>query len=504
MRSLSKAVFSYFRQESGASVIIFAMVLPVALVAVGGALDFAISHKSRVTGQNAVDAATLAYVNDYLANANEQSALREGKRYFAENKDLNGWAVEFSDIREENGRLVASASATVGVETVLLHLADIERMTVKVNSEVSVPIRSISAVVVPDVSASMRGPHLNAVKDAIVTFGNEMFDLPAPFARRLNMGMVPYAGSVNVSSASRDVTQLLTSWSYSSPDNRDYKSKRHYLDGGGCNPSIRDRHDEVLDLRGRSAEYAINRHSWEQREIVDRREVVEDGERRIVENRRREWACVNKGTVRVQPWSGCLQTTRGEFDPTHLLTSGSSRPLPPTTHSSDGPHCPSSQSAMRADVRSKGEYSRYARQLQNGFSTAHDVGLLWAARLLEPTWASFFDVVQRPWRDETFPKYLVFLSDGASVDIGYTFGDYVGRNREEINRNVTRLCNYLKSRDVTIYGISYFRTSRPDGIPVVEGCASRDKHYSGTSSNIEEIFENIATEIKTEGLRIQK
>lgn len=491
-------------QNSGAMSILYALIMTSIVVIVGFSLNMRNNVNVKNVGQLSLDSATLSYLRTYILTGSEVEGQAAARAVFYANAELADWTLNLNPVVERDGELVASGKAEKPVDVLEPGVGGRDSSMVGVISETAIPIRDITAVVVPDVSWSMRGAPIAAVQDAMEIFGEKMYSLPRAFSDRLNMSIVPYAGSVNVEGSANDVTSLLRSWEYGSPDLR-YQHKRHYTNNSGCNSSHLYRHREELLRSGRSARYRVHQRAWEKRTVEEReRRTDDDGnEYWVVTNRYDVWECNDKGVVRTEPWSGCLQTRQAEFNPTNVLVPNGSMPLPATLHGTTTiPHCPANTSSVRVKIRNVSDYRSITRRLTLGFSTAHDIGLLWGTRILEPRWASYFGLASQPWNNEQYPKYLVFLSDGASVAIGHTINDYSGRNKAQIERNVTDLCNYLKRNGVTIYGISYARNNRPDALEVVQNCASPDKHFLGMSTNIEEIFEKIAFEIRTKELRI--
>lgn len=501
---------SLFDDERGAVAIVAAITMPVAAGLVAVTVDYSNAIYIRSRAQDALDAAALAYMRTYLFQGEERVSKDAGIETFRANIDQEPWSVDLGPVREVGGDLKLTGSAQRQMTPFMLQLLGVNHLDLAVQSEVRVGIRALSTILVPDVSRSMQGRHLDAAKDAMVTFGETMFRLPRQFRDQLHMAVVPYAGSVNVAGMNRNMQDFLRGWRYASDGDRPYNHKHHYMDGNGCTASLLHQFEEHLHHSGGRPEFRVQEWVWQQVAIVEREtywDEDDDGNRveRTREHVRHEWQCVDLGIVRTQAWSGCLQTRRGEFNPAVTLRRDDVAPLPPSTHQSDGPHCPPGQSAARTGFHSANDFERYVRGLDNGFSTAHDIGLLWGARLMEPAWAGTLGVPNYPWnREDDFPKYLLFMSDGASVDVGYTFGDYVGRNRDEINRNVRDICNYLKSRGVTIFGIYYQRDVRPDGLETVRDCASRERFYAADITSVENVYNAIATEIVTDNLRISR
>ena len=157
---------------------------------------------------------------------------------------------------------------------------------------------------------------------------------------------------------------------------------------------------------------------------------------------------------------------------------------------------------MLPNIQSHSQFRNHIQNLKIGYSTAHDVGVVWGARLLEPAWSAFFGQASRPWNNDAYPKFMVLLSDGVSVPIGYDFGDYPNHSETSIANTTKQLCQDLKSKGVTIYGISYYRTSSPQGVQLIEDCASPGLHFKANNVNVKAVFIKLANDIKLRGVRI--
>ncbi len=502
-----KRTLSLFTKDHSGSISISIAISIVMLIgAVGAAIDYSLLFKSRQNAQYAADSAALSYLKQYLNTNNETKAKVSAKAVFignaSEDKGLI-WDVKLEPIKQQDGSLIAEISAKTTARTSMLHLIGMDSAEISVSAAAGAPIQSISAVVAADVSWSMRGQDLLAVKAASKTFADSMYNMVPAFEAGLNLGVVPYAGSVNISRASSHANRLLKGWEYASPADTEFGQTKHYQVGAGCDDS-QDRHVETVKLTWDSAEFPVQRFRWESVNftVPGPDETLADGTTRPTEEQRSEMRCVDKGEVERLEWSGCLQTRQSEFSSEAQLAFGEQPPIPPTRHTDGDPHCPDASSAMRTDIASRSEFDNYIDGLEVGFSTAHDVGMLWASRLFSPDWASFFNIDSRPWNGEKFPKYLIYLSDGKAAPVGYAFGDYAGRTEDLINENTRNLCASLKSKGVQIFGISYAPPSDPNAVEIVESCASERSHVISDSGGLGSVLTSIASSIKTGGVRL--
>lgn len=387
-------------------------------------------------------------------------------------------------MRRVGNNFVVSGEATATKPSSFSGILNRGNTPLKVFAEATVPIRNISTSMVLDVSWSMRGHHLSKLKEAVKEFGEVLWDMPSAYTSRFNMNMVPFSGSVNLS-AVRRAPDLVANWQYQTQFNKSIHHKKTYIDGAGCTDHYA---RQTMNLSG--SRVHINEY---------RKEYHYDEEGKRYER------CTHKGTVSSFGWQGCIQTTGSSFSPNTSPRNGSLRLLPPTKQiERNFNHCPPSSSALRTRIGSESQYRSLAQGLDIGFATAHDVGILWGYRTLAPNWSSFLGVPSRPWKDDDYPKYLLFLTDGKPVPIGYDLGDSRGESGATIQNRAVSLCNYLTSQDVTIIGVSYGTTKSSGALDVIKGCVEEENIYHAASSDLEEVFTRIAQTIVRQGVRLSR
>ncbi len=472
----------------------------VILLAVAVAIDIGSMQSEHRKLQNSLDTAVLSSASNYMLKGYIKSD--EFTELFLSNLDIdNVTNLEIQNPKKVNDEYVIAGEASYTRKNMLMNIFGKDDNLVKVYSKANIKISSISTAVVSDISWSMRGDNMRSMQKAMITFGDEMFDIPSEFKSRLRMSTVPFAGSVNISDAYRDSSSLLRSWEFSSGINTVRNKKSFYQNSGACNPT-NFKHEEII--RGNNVE--LVRHAWEWTRVGQRRESFTNGSGRVQYRNVpvHDWRCVNKGVVERYPWSGCIQMDDSQVRRDFRLNDGSHIPYPTTISSGSAPHCPSSNTKMQTDIKSASQYRRHVQNLEVGFGTSHDIGLLWANWLLDPARASDFGLSPREWDKAEMPKYVIFLSDGKAKNVGYDFNPMNNRTEDGINRNTQEICDDLKSKNVIVYGISYVRASAPDAIKNVEQCATKGYHYKGTKDDIEGIFKDISKDIKLKSIRVSR
>ncbi len=503
-----KALKHFKENRGGNFSLMFGVAAPVLVLSVGAAVDLLGVQSSQTKLQNTLDSAVLSYATNFLLNENSGQASDAANAAFGNNNAGNresggnsGANWDIQNPKKEGDEYVIRGTARAYHDNYFMGMIGEARSEINVQSQAKIKISEITTVVVSDISWSMRGDNMRGMQRAMASFGDEMFQMPPEFRSRLQMSSVPFAGSVNISGALRNANNLLRPWEFSSERNDPRNKSKFYQNSGRCDGQF-DQHRE--NIRGNRIE--LNRHAWEWTHVGDRNEIFINGAGK--EQVRRvpihDWRCVNKGVVERYQWSGCIQMEDNQIRPDFRLGNGSHNPFPTTVSGGGAPHCPNSNTQIQPNIRSASQYRRHAERLEVGFGTSHDIGLLWGSWLMDPDRASDFGLARREWGKDHLPKYMIFLSDGKAHPVGYDFNPLNGRTEDGINSNTQAICNYLKSKKVHIYGISYVRKSAPDAVQNVEQCATKGYHYKGDKDDIEGLFKQIANDIKIKNIRISQ
>lgn len=183
----------YISDSSGLSAVVFAMTLP-ALVAAGGlAVDLAKAQNVKNRLGNALDAAALATAN----STGEDSELEDRlEKFFKANfPDAKMGTAYGLTLEIDGNELTVSASADV--ETSFMRIFGKEMVTVSARSVVTRELAGIEVALVLDVTGSMAGSNIQALREASEDFVTIMFDQVSD-PEFIRIGVVPYSSSVNV------------------------------------------------------------------------------------------------------------------------------------------------------------------------------------------------------------------------------------------------------------------------------------------------------------------
>ena len=202
---LSRTLARFVRAREGSVVIIFALTLPVMIMAVGGAIDFARTANVDARIQNALDSAVLAATKELSdGSIDERDVDDVARRYFEANLDAlvgGGPNVTASNLNFKIDRAANIVEATVdaAVETSFLKVAGFDSITTSAVSSALYNPLTIELSLVLDVTGSMEGQKLRDLKTAAKSLVNQLLPENQPARReKVRIAIVPYANGVNV------------------------------------------------------------------------------------------------------------------------------------------------------------------------------------------------------------------------------------------------------------------------------------------------------------------
>ncbi len=200
--------------QSGNIAIIAAVSLMPMVLCVGAAVDYSRISLARSTMTSALDSATLAaakglsngsLVDDQVeayVNAMLAANLRE--------TGIRGMAYTVSNIRNdsENGTLSADIHSDLPMS--FMTIANIDTVKVASHVEVSYGNQKVELAMMLDVTGSMRGSKISALKAAAKDAVNILMPATVADPTKTRIGLVPYSYSVNAGSYADNVTDDLS------------------------------------------------------------------------------------------------------------------------------------------------------------------------------------------------------------------------------------------------------------------------------------------------------
>lgn len=165
--------------------------------------------------------------------------------------------------------------------------------------------------------------------------------------------------------------------------------------------------------------------------------------------------------------------------------------------------CPTA--ARKLQVWSQTDFDTYIDGLTPAGSTYHDIGMIWAARLLSPTGIFASEIADVSAKQRT-SRHLIFLTDGqtSSLDISYSsYGvEPIAQRRwnpgspltltQTIENRYSFICREVRRRNIKIWFVAF----GTDLNPIMTECAGAGHFFSAKNApELEDAFRKIARSI---------
>jgi Flp pilus assembly protein TadG len=472
----------FAEDRRGNFLVAFAFLLIPLFTAVGVAIDYSRASAARSEAQNAIDAGLLAYLSEYVRSSDAKSGEATARKFMDANfADASAWTWDIEKPVVVNNVVTLKATGKGNLGTTFMQLVGRDSVDLAVAAAVKSYIPQTSIVLVTDVSDSMKGAgRMPAMRAALKKFSKEIYAVKDEnVASRIRIGMVPFAATVNLGNYEKQAGRFLTGWEYSPHPTATPDRISHYQPVAVAEGRFKD--VQKLNMSGGSPNFAVTRFEYKSGSWV---KVGDQGDR---------------------PWSNCIQMKATEYGNDDMLDKNGSMPFPSVIYPGWDALCPDQASSMVADIETESDFNHKVDGLTLGWGTG--IGLEWAARLLSPNWADFFDMPPQPWNEpESYPKYVVLLSDGGAVN-EFGFGDQTGQDVTFSLAAVQTVCSYLKSKDVTVFSVSYEMGAYPAGHPAkksMRDCGTPGFTYEANTANIDEVIAEIADRIKYRRMYVSK
>lgn len=195
---------TFFKDDRGATAMIFALCFIPLLIFVGGAIDFTRQRTATIETQAALDSALL-YVAHETGKRPDEELERDAKRLFIREMTARNIDFEsFSFFREGNS---LTANVRVSIDTTLLALAGINELGINRSAGVEFSDNRIEMALALDTTGSMRGDKLEKLKDASILLVNKLAEGTTEPERR-KFSLVPFATWVNVDPANANASWM--------------------------------------------------------------------------------------------------------------------------------------------------------------------------------------------------------------------------------------------------------------------------------------------------------
>ena len=503
-RLLSRAdeFFKRFRADrSGAVALLFGLTLIPVIGFAGYAIDYANAYRVHSKLQNAMDSATLAVGREVDAGAASGAARQVGLDVLSANLGTDfpaGYSANF----QIDGTLV-TGTANVDVPTYLLGVIGHNKWDIGIRSVVNVSNGTIEVALVLDNSGSMGGSKIADLRDAAQELTEILFA-----ARRdtsgVSIGLVPFAGAVNVGTGNANAAWMDTAGQSSIHfENFDRNNRTRFqlfdelrnVGWGGC-VEVRPSPHDVTDSAPAGGDSLFvpyfapdepderdpGRHSYVNSYLND------DGGNCATPPDDETQVQAQEKTCKYTDASASLSNGKG---PNYRCTS---RPIMPLSEN-------------------EGEIVAAIRAMQaSGMTNIHDA-LMWGWRVLSPG-EPFTE--GRSDNDATNRKFMVVMTDGRNTHTGRNhqnrsrFSAYgfskngrlrnptstTWRLERAMNNKTETSCTNAKAADITIYTIAVEVTD-DDTVEMLRRCASGEQRAFtiDDSDALNDVFKAIADEI---------
>lgn len=446
IKNLLRSMRRFTRETTAAVAIVFALSIPMFIGAAGVALDLAQAYNVKNRLANAVDKAALAAGS---TTGSAEDIEMQVHKFIEANYPEGSLGTAFNiSVSLSDGIVTVAASARV--KTSFMSIMGTEYLDVHQETVVKRELGGVEVVLVLDVTGSMAGSNIAALKTASTNFLNIMFQrITDP--EYLKIGIVPFSASVNVGTYGFGET----------PDGAAY-------DTGFINwPSSDDYINPASNIQYNSGTSGTTSH-W-------RGCILERGAGRdVTDDPTPNWGMYRFPQICSSYYSNGTCRTYSNNNPNRGCTNNRLVPLT------------NNQAVLQASING----------LQATGNTYINVGLVWGWRVISPgypfTEGSAYD-------DVDWSKTIVLMTDGDNVPYNpySAYGSYPGLSANNLNSKMTTVCNNIKATGVTLYTITFESGISNSTRTLFRNCATKEEFYFDAPSGQDLItaFENIANQL---------
>lgn len=541
-----------FRKDAkGGVAVIFALSIVPVLALVGTAVDFSRITGARAQTQKLLDSAVVAAVSLDASVDREAVARRHVE---AQASLITGVTISevvpVESVDDTTGQTTLHISARGRLDRSFVKLLGLQPLGFAIESEAVTAVRHYEVVLVVDVTGSMKGSKINALRRSAKTFVETLFPdgkppLPseasskavaasgrgtAPVDRRIRVAIVPYSATVNIGTDRGD-------WLAPSPGALDaIVQNRYVFSAAEVSKADCDGTNVTFDQQ-KGLCYIGELETWTGPGPCP---GVESGGICYVAN---GWAgCVMERAGTAEELTDATPATRGfmpYYWPSYGGLGGGSDAynswLPndineswntnANTNNGRGPNlgCPKNPIVPFTNDRDLllGEIKDFEAWHRGG--TMGHIGMVWGWRMLSPSWRDAWGTGAYPhdYAPGEVEKIVVFMTDGAngfytghapSGDSDYTaygrLSDTTefdrGNHHDELNDRMETVCASMKARGIEIFTVG-FSLSSASAQALLGGCATSPDHvFTSNTSTLEAHFQEIAANIAARGVAITR
>lgn len=451
MGFLRDSMCRFRKAESGAVAIVFALCIPMFIGAAGVAVDLAQAYNVKNRLGNALDKAALAAgTMTGTEEEVEAKALRFFEANFPDAKLGTPFDVE-ADIQD--GVVIFSAHARV--HTTFMSILGFDYIDVREESEVLREFAGVEVALVLDVTGSMAGNNITALKTASTNFLNIIYDRIEDPAY-LKVGIVPFSQSVNVGSYGLGLDP----------------SGNVYGDAFVSRPATDDYVSPTSNIQYSSSTSNTVTNSW--KGCIRERAYPLD----TTDDSTPNWGMYRYPRICSSYYSNGSCRSYSNNNPNNGCTN--SRIVPLTNN----------KTILQASING----------LVAAGNTHGNVGMAWGWRVLSPE-PPFTEGVE--YDDPDWSKTVIMMTDGDNL-IHPTYSAHgltstSGMNSDTLDARFSEICQNMKEAGINIYTITFQSGINNATRDIFRACASSpDKYYDAPSNaDLIEAFEEIANHLSS-------
>ncbi len=523
-RGKSAVQFSrhFGQDEGGVTAIIFGIVFAVLMFSIGLGIDYTRAVTEQLEEQSALDAAILAAAHQ-LGKEDEATKGEEVARAFFQENLKDSSTAKINDINFDAAGGKVDASAGTLMKTHILKIFGFDNLDIGVTASVAKGDGTVEVAMVLDNSGSMSGSYIADLKIATQDLANLVLDSNAAASDKVQMGLVPFAASVNVGSLNAGAAWIDTGAQSSiHSENFDQVKSRFDLfsdlgqSWAGCveaRPAPYDVNDTAPNL-GVTDTMFVPMFAPDEPDSVN---ASNAGYSNYSNNYISDFGgdCPTPTYTCTRRNSKTGECTRWSVDPISV-TDAQARTCKykgASITGGSGPNYMCTTTPIQPLTSDETTISDAITALGAGGYTNIAEGVAWGWRVLSPG-EPFTN--GREYTDEKNKKFLIVMTDGQNVYSaksdhnlsrygarGYASKGRLGTTytgtgyRTSIDTKTQSTCTAAKAEGVIVYTVAFRLESDANTTALLRSCATSDDHFfpASNGSALIQSFQNIGREI---------
>lgn len=458
MMEIRRTLQLFGKHNSGSVMVTFAIMAASLIMAAGMAIDYSRSLNVRTSLQNDLDSAMLAGA---LKSDDTSEIADVAQRYVADN-----WRNKFGvtgpvaitiDKPEES---LVRGRITVEVPTTLMGLAGIPTVPITVETEIQMAGENIEVALVLDVTDSMIGPKIEALKSSATQLVEKAYENEQS-RDHVRIALVPFADYVNVGEINRNASWIDV------PADSETTSET-------CDPNYR----EVIGTRN----CRMQTFTYDRDGISTSYEAqVCDYDYGPPENR-----CFT--TTYQNRWYGCAASREYPLD---TMDEQWEQRVPGAMNvgcGAPGMELTNDDAALKQRID----------EITTFGNTYIPAGLFWGLTVLSPqepftTAKNFGEIVE----NVPVEKIMVLMTDGANTrSPDYVNNTHYGTDIDLANARTAELCTNIKAKGIKLYTVAFDVTDNALK-DMLRNCASSAGQFydAEDAAQLETAFTNIGASL---------